>query len=451
MSLGTRIALSAAAAVLAAVALFAVGAYYLISERAYDRLDRSLAQTADRVAEELESQDLGGRDFAEAPSPGAPAQPAPDPEPDPAGTRVEVDPLGRMDPGGPRTVTLRGERYRLLVRPLAQSADGGRSTVAVARPLTDVEETLDEVALGLAISAILAALIATGLALVIVRAALRPLGQARRAADSVADSQDPSLRVPEGRDDEVGGLARAMNRMLARLEDAQGRLRDTLREQRRFAADASHEMRTPLTALRGDIDTLRAHDLPPAERGEALGDMAASVERMDRLVEGLLGLARVDGDPGVAERVDLGEMVAEIAEADECGALAGGVEVTGDRAALRGMLVNLIDNARRHGGRVSVSVEARGGEAVVMVADDGPGIVPEDRERVFDRFYRAPDRRAVPGAGLGLPIARATAERWGGSLRLAPSEAGAVFEARLPLAGPPAPAPDPPTAGARRR
>ena len=104
------------------------------------------------------------------------------------------------------------------------------------------------------------------------------------------------MRVPEGRADEVGGLARAMNRMLGRLEDAQGRLRATLAEQRRFAADASHEMRTPLTALRGEIDTLRAHELPPAEREAALADMAQAVERMDRLVAGLLGLARVDGD-----------------------------------------------------------------------------------------------------------------------------------------------------------
>jgi len=434
VSLQARIALSAAAAVLAAVALFAVGAYLLISERAYDRLDRSLGETADRVAEELATPDLGGRDFAEPPTPSAPARPAPESDPEPAGTRVEVDPSGQMDPSGPRTVTLDGERYRLLVRALAPSSDGGRRTVAVARPLTDVEETLDEVALGLATAALVAALIATGLALVVVRPALRPLGQARRAAESVADSQDPSLRVPEGRADEVGGLARAMNRMLGRLEDAQGRLRATLREQRRFAADASHEMRTPITALRGDIDTLRRHDVPPDERTEMLADMAASVERLDRLVEGLLGLARVDGEAGEAERVDLGEMLAEIATAEECEAVDPGVVVTGDRAALRGMLMNLIDNARTHGGRVRVAVAARDGSAVVRVDDDGPGIAAADRDRVFDRFYRARDRRGTPGAGLGLPIARATAERWGGSLSLVPSPRGASFEVRLPLA-----------------
>jgi signal transduction histidine kinase len=434
VSLRTRIALSAAAAALVAVALFAVGAYLLISERAYDRLDRSLSETADRVADEFEAPDLGGRDFAEPPTPGAPARPAPDPAPDPAGPRVELDPSGEMDPSGPRTVTLDGERYRLLVRALEPSPGGGRSTVAVARPLTDVEETLDEVALGLATAALVAALIATGLALVVVRPALRPLAQAQAAAQRVAESQDPSLRVPEGRADEVGGLARAMNRMLARLEGAQGRLRSTLSEQRRFAADASHEMRTPITALRGDIETMRRHDLPPAERAETLADMAASVERLDRLVEGLLGLARVDGDAGEAERVDLGEMIAEIATAQECDGVDAGVVVTGDRAALRGMLMNLIDNGRTHGGGVRVAVAAEDGAAVVRVDDDGPGIAPADRERVFDRFYRAPARRGTPGAGLGLPIAKATAERWGGTLTLRPSPSGTSFEVRLPLA-----------------
>jgi two-component system OmpR family sensor kinase len=438
MRLQTRIALAAGAAVLLAVGLFAVGAYYLISERAYDRLDGSLEDTAARVAQEITQPDLGDRDFEEPPTAGAPVDPAD--EPQPAGTRVEVDPTGDMAPSGPRTVTLEGERYRLLVRALPEGGDGVVRSVAVARPLTDVEETLDEVAVGLAVAAGLAALLATGLTLAISRGALRPLTAARRAAETVADSQDPSLRVPEGRADEVGGLARAMNRMLGRLEDAQGRLRTTLAEQRRFAADASHEMRTPLTALRGEIETLRAHDPPPAERAEALADMARSVERMNHLIAGLLGLARVDGGDAEAQAIDLGALVREVTEPAERGDIGAGVTVAGDRAALRGMLANLVDNGRRHGGGPLVTLRTEGAEAVVEVGDEGPGVAPRDRDRVFDRFYRAPGRRATPGAGLGLPIARATAERWGGSLRLVESERGARFAVRLPLApGPPAP------------
>jgi signal transduction histidine kinase len=435
MRLQTRIALAAALAVLVAVGLFAVGAYVLISERAYDRLDRSLEQTADRVAGELTAPDIGGRDFTAPPTPNGTVRPTPSAPTDADGTRVQLDPLGRTPPSGPRTVTLDGERYRLLVRALPPGADGGKRSVAVARPLTDVEQTLDEVVLALVIAAAIAALLTIALAILIGRGALRPLVHARRAAEGVAASQDPSLRVPEGRADEVGALSRAINRMLGRLEDAQGRLRTTLDEQRRFAADASHEMRTPLTALRGDIETLRHHDLPVGERDAALADMGASVERMDRLVHGLLGLARVDGDGAEPERVDLGEMVGEIATPDECPAPATGLVVVGDPAALRGMLVNLIENGRNHGGgAVRVDLRAEGGDAVVAIEDDGPGIAEADRERIFDRFYRAAERRAQRGAGLGLPIARAAAERWGGSVRLLPSSRGAVFEVRLPLA-----------------
>ena len=165
--------------------------------------------------------------------------------------------------------------------------------------------------------------------------------------------------------------------------------------------------------------------------------MAASVDRMDRLVQGLLGLARVDGDDREVERVDVGEMIGEIATRDEIAEVAPDVVVSADRAALRGMLVNLIDNGRNHGGRVSVALRAEPSEAVLEVSDDGPGVPDADRERIFDRFYRAPGRRGEPGAGLGLPIARATAERWGGSLRLVPSPSGARFEVRLPRVEPP--------------
>ncbi len=433
MRLRTRIALAAGAAVLAAVTLFAFGAYHLISERARDRLDSSLRDTAARVTRELTGADPGApRAVAPVPDTG-PLAPVGD-DADDAATRIEVEPAGGPAPGGPRTITRDGERFRLLVTALPAGGDGVRRSLVVARPLTDVEETLDEVALGLAVAATLTALLATGLTFAISRGALRPLTAARRAAEVVADSEDPSLRVPEGRADEVGGLARAINRMLVRLEAAQTRLRATVAEQRRFAADASHEIRTPLTALRGEIETLQAHDPPPAERAAALSDMARSVDRMDHLVAGLLGLARVDGGDAEPERVDLGEIVGDIAAEDECVRLAPGAVVTGDRAALRGMLVNLVDNGRRHGGAVSVEVAVEGAEAVVRVCDDGAGIAEADRERVFDRFYRAPDRRGSPGAGLGLPIARATAEHWGGSLRALPSRRGALLEVRLPRA-----------------
>ena len=120
------------------------------------------------------------------------------------------------------------------------------------------------------------------------------------AAETVAASQDLSVRIPEGRPDEVGRLARSVNQMLERLEDAQGRLTSTLDEQRRFAADASHELRTPLTALKGDIDLLARYDVPEEEREVVLAEMRASVERMGRMVEGLLALARAEATGAAA-------------------------------------------------------------------------------------------------------------------------------------------------------
>ncbi len=178
------------------MALFGVGAYYLISERAYDRLDRSLNDTADaRRAGAGRSRCRRPR-LREPPTAGDPAQPTPSASADPAGTRVELDPLGKTPPSGPRTVVLQGERYRLLVRALPVGTDGSRRTVAVARPLTDVEQTLDEVALGLGIAALVAAALATGLALLIVRGALRPLAQARRRPRTSPTARTPRCGCP---------------------------------------------------------------------------------------------------------------------------------------------------------------------------------------------------------------------------------------------------------------
>ena len=145
--------------------------------------------------------------------------------------------------------------------------------------------------------AIVASLLAIGFILLLVRAFLRPLEAAQAAAEHVARSGDLSIRIPEGRPDEVGRLAGAMNTMLGRLDHARSRLKETLEEQRTFAADASHELRTPLTALRGDIDLLLTHDIPADERREVLEEMSRSSDRMGNLIEGLLSLARLDAIP----------------------------------------------------------------------------------------------------------------------------------------------------------
>ena len=301
--------------------------------------------------------------------------------------------------------------------------------------MADVEATLNEAKWSLGLGALLASLIAVGFALFITRRTLRPLVQVQSAAETVAASQDLSVRIPEGRPDEVGRLARSVNQMLERLEDAQGRLTSTLDEQRRFAADASHELRTPLTALKGDIDLLARYRVPEEEREVVLAEMRASVERMGRMVEGLLALARAEATGGAsAAPVDLTSLVGEIAGAGES-ELAEPLVVRAEPEALRAIFSNLVANGRRFG-EVRVTGRADGDWAVVLVADDGPGVDEADRERIFDRFYRAPALRGTLGSGLGLAIARSAAERSGGSLILLPGEGlGARFEVRLPLAG----------------
>lgn len=438
-----------------AVAAFAVAGYWLIKDGAYDSLDRSLRETASQQAV---ASDLGDPDFIAPPTaqgssrvrprattPAAPAATVvqhveagrPLGPAKIAGTTSTAPPLPVLPEGGPRTVAIRGERYRALVVPAPPSPDGRERQVIVARPVEDVQATLDEAATRLGLGAAAAAVLALLVALVAARRGLRPLVRARAAAERVAASEDLSVRIDEGRPDEVGGLASAMNRMLARLQSAQSRLSDALEEQRRFAADASHELRTPLTALRGDIELLRRRDLPDGERSEILDEMAVAAHRMGRIVEDLLVLARTEGaGRGLRGPVDLRPLLADLARREEASGLPsnGGLVVSADPDAIRALFRNLLDNARRHGRHVAVAARVDDGHAVVEVVDDGPGIAPEDRERIFDRFYRAPGLRNTPGTGLGLAIARMAAEQAGGTVRLLDSERGARFEVRLPLA-----------------
>jgi signal transduction histidine kinase len=257
-----------------------------------------------------------------------------------------------------------------------------------------------------------------------------------RATMAEITVSDLSLRVPElpGRS-EYALLARTANQTLARLEEA-------VKQQRRFASTTSHELRTPLTGLRTRLEeaVLYPRDVDPHE---AIQDALAVTHRLETLVDDLLVLARLRaGDSTPPEPIDLGALVSEEATARAGGVpvhldVARDVNVRGNRIQLIRVFGNLLANARRHAdSRVEVTAESADGEAVVTVTDDGDGIAPQDRERVFERFVRLDDgrRREPGGSGLGLAISRDIAHGHNGTLLIEDSPRGARFVLRLPLA-----------------
>ncbi|MDQ1048661.1 cell wall metabolism sensor histidine kinase WalK [Streptomyces sp. V4I2] len=264
----------------------------------------------------------------------------------------------------------------------------------------------------------------------VTRRALRPVEGIRSEMAAITASEDLARRVPvPDTHDEVARLARTTNETLAALETS-------VERQRRFVADASHELRSPIASLRTQLEVGAAHP--------ELLDVAGAVEdtvRLQRLATDLLLLARLDAGerPAVGARLDLAALAREKAEG-RTGVRVEALEavpVAGSRGQLERVLTNLLDNARRHArSTVTVTVRREGEWAVAGVADDGDGVPDGDRERIFERFVRLDDARSRDdgGAGLGLAIARDVAVRHGGTLtvRKAP-EGGALFELRLPL------------------
>lgn len=276
--------------------------------------------------------------------------------------------------------------------------------------------------------------------------ALRPVEEIRAEVAAISE-RDLSRRVPvPDTRDEVARLAETMNATLDRLEASGVR-------QRRFIADASHELRSPITVLRTQLEValaVRDPELWPELIGGALQD----VERLQRLAADLLLLARIDAaQPVSTVPLDLTALVrdtvaARVGDRVRVRAdLAPGVRVTGHDLWLTRIVTNLLDNAQRFAvGRVDVVLRTadgpRGGTAVLDVADDGPGIPAAERERVFERFTRLDDARSRDegGAGLGLAIARDLAAHHGGSVTAEPASRGARLVVRLPSHGPSAPA-----------
>lgn len=314
-------------------------------------------------------------------------------------------------------------------RLLATRVDG-RIVVAGAS-LEDRDEALRELLAQLLIGGPAALLLASLLGYGLARAALRPVESIRAEAAAISGEQ-PTRRLPVPRArDEIGRLATTLNGMLERLERSRAR-------ERRFVADASHELRTPLALLKAELELARREGRSPDELAGAVSSAADEVDRLIRLAEDLLVLARLDEDglPVHAEPLDLGELLAAVARGRPITLTApDGVTLEADRLRLEQALGNMVENALMHGGgSVELGATVDDGRVRFSVRDKGPGFPPELLEHAFERFSRAGEPRSRGHAGLGLAIVDSVAKAHGGRAGAANRpQGGAEVWIELPL------------------
>jgi two-component system OmpR family sensor kinase len=334
--------------------------------------------------------------------------------------------------------------HKATYRAEAVAVPGG--TLITAIPLDPTSQTLTSLIHVEVVVSIVVVLALLFLALWIVRFGLRPLEEMTVTAGAIAAGDlTQRVRSPEDRG-EVGRLGSALNGMLSQIEAAFAERTSSETRLRRFVADASHELRTPLTSIRGYAELLRKDALGDQEaRRRAAERIEHEASRMGLLVDDLLLLARLDqGRPLERFAVDLGAIANDAVEAARAVdrdrritlEISGVVPVIGDAARLRQVIDNLLHNSLVHtppGTPVHVSVRRQTSQAVITVADEGPGLAADQAERVFDRFYRGSEARTGEGTGLGLSIVAALAAAHGGRAFVTsrPGE-GAVFTVELP-------------------
>ncbi|AZM47181.1 two-component sensor histidine kinase [Streptomyces sp. WAC 06738] len=364
---------------------------------------------------------------------------------DPAPRRGEVEDEAERHTG---TAVLDGERadYRFAGLKVT-TPDGQTYTVWAGVPLDTEQNAVGTVGRAMLAGLVPLLAVVAGVTWLVTRRALRPVEGIRGEMAAITASTDLSRRVPEPASrDEVARLARTTNETLTALEKS-------VERQRRFVADASHELRSPIASLRTQLEVAAAHP----ELLDLDGAVADTV-RLQHLAADLLLLARLDaGEEPLGKPVALGALVRETVErrhaegqesagpGREVAVVTGEVAdatVAGSRGQLERVLGNLLNNAVRHAaGRVDVSVRREGAWAVLDIADDGAGVPAADRERIFERFVRLDDARSRDegGAGLGLAIVRDVVVRHGGTIGVGEAAGGgALFTVRLPLSGPPA-------------
>jgi two-component system, OmpR family, sensor kinase len=357
-----------------------------------------------------------------------------------------------------RSAKFGGLRVEVRKRPVkVVDPDGHPSRVVIqmvlqyGRKVSDVEATVRRIRLFLSGGVLGGTLLALLGGVILGRRAMLPVARMTMAARDIQRTRDPSKSIPQPlADDEVAELARTLQAMLDSLEDSREETEGALQRQRQFVADASHELRTPLTSILANLELLT--EVLDGEPGEAASSALRSSQRMRRLVGDLLLLARADANRQLPhEPTDVSRVLVEVAA--ELGPVADGHHLTvdaddavvdGARDELYRMTLNLVENAVRHtpeGTHIRAVVRADNRDVVLTVQDDGPGVAPELRERVFERFVRGAGDRGS-SSGLGLSIVRAVAESHGGRVVLEDANPGARFVVRLPAADVPAREPE---------
>jgi two-component system sensor histidine kinase MprB len=427
MSLRLRLTIVAAAVVAAVVAAASLTTYFVMRHELYSQVDSELARHAQDPQTIVHGFSPFNGDYVNRISASG-SQFGPDAIP--IDHRVKLVAAGNAH-GFYRNIsakTVGGSTIHL--REIVTPVGGG--AVVVATSINSVIHDLSRLRLILILVSLGGVLVAAVAGALVSRATLAPVRRLTAAAERITETGDPSERVPEGGRGELPRLATAFNTMLGALEGA-------IETQRRFVADASHELRTPLTSMQTNIEVLKQQErLDPGARQRLFEDLNREAHEMRDLIGGLLELARGD-DPRLERTTfrfdELVERVLERARSRfpdlAFEAQLEPTTLTGSSDRLERAVWNLLENAGKWSTPGS-SVEVMLADGELRVRDHGPGIAEEDREHVFDRFYRSAAARSLPGSGLGLAIVREVAEAHGGTVVAEDApDGGAILRLRL--------------------
>ncbi|MCS0638809.1 HAMP domain-containing histidine kinase [Streptomyces sp. LP05-1] len=462
LPLRSRLALLTALAVAVAVAAVSVTCWLMTRAQLLGELDTSLQNSSPpdnlvrQTLGDCRSSDSGETGFAytQVVLPDGSRCVAPDSRPVRVGTDDIAVARGHSDAALHTTVTDNGQSVRVHTTRTAVSPPGSppvEVAVSLSRPLDEIDTALNRLALLLTVLAGVGVVGAGAAGLWVARTGLRPVDRLTGAVEHVARTEDLTVRIPVEGEDEIARLSRSFNAMATALASSRDR-------QSQLIADAGHELRTPLTSLRTNIELLARSEetgraIPVEDRRALMASVKAQMTELASLIGDLQELSRPDAvTSGKLEVVALHDILGAALER----ARLRGPELTftvtdrtpwyvrAEPAALERALVNVLDNAVKFSPPAgSVEVALTGGE--LTVRDHGPGIPPEELPHVFERFWRSPSARGLPGSGLGLSIVARTVQRSGGTVALtAPPDGGTLATLHLPGAPtPPPPHPAP--------